>query len=254
MGYTAVESNKAPVKLSKGIPGPNSADWVAQGCVSAVKDQGSCGSCYAFSAISAIETEHCIKTGELISLSEKDCMDCSFREGNKGCMGGHMVSCFEYFESSGKICTEEEYPYVPKYEVCKEKTCTHPFEKPVIDHHQVISKDAAELMAALDLGAVSIAIQANHDIFRYYKDGILADPTGRDVEEEELCGHSLNHAVVAVGYEFDGDMESPDNFILVRNSWGSKWGADGYVKMAFGTLKVGGTCGLFLDPSFPDTN
>lgn len=253
MGYKSMEHNKAPVRLAKTTnPGPNSQNWIEQGCVNAIKDQGACGSCYSFSAISSIETEHCIKTGELVSFSEKDCMDCSFREGNHGCGGGHMISCWEYFEKSQKICTEEEYPYKPKYEVCKEKNCATPFEAPVTDYHRVAPKDAAELMAALDQGAVSIAIQANKDIFRYYKSGVLLDDP--KAEDEEKCGTSLNHAVVAVGYSYDGDMASADNYILVRNSWSTKWGDEGYVKIGFGNIKYGGTCGLFMDPSFPDTN
>lgn len=252
LGYESPATKKAPTLLSVGTPEPNSVNWVDQGCVNAIKDQGACGSCYSFSAISSIETEHCIKTGDLVSFSEKDCMDCSFREGNKGCNGGHMALCFEYFEKSEKICTEEEYPYKPKYEVCKEKNCATPFVKPVLDHHFVQPKDAAQLMAALDQGAVSIAIEADREIFRYYKSGILADP--KKAEEEETCGTGLNHAVVAVGYYYDGDMDSEENYILVRNSWSTKWGDEGYVKIAFGQLKTGGTCGMFLDPSYPDTN
>lgn len=163
-----------------------------------------------------------------------------------------MVSCFKYFEEAGRLCTEEEYPYVAKYEVCKDKACSHPLTQPVYDHHTVVPKDAAELMAALDKGAVSIAIEADKEAFRYYKSGVINDP--KKADDDEKCGTSLNHGVTAIGYSYNGDMTSTENYILVKNSWSTKWGDEGYVKIGFGNLKEGGTCGVFLDASFPDTN
>ena len=213
-----------------------------------VKDQGACGSCYSFSATGAIETAHCVATGEMIDLSDKDCMDCSFRYKNKGCNGGWMAACFQYYEDNGKICYEEDYPYKPKYEVCQEKKCTeaHVLNAPISDHFMVPKNDAEQLMAAIDQHAVAVAVQANSEMFRFYSEGILVD--GR--EDDEKCGTSLNHAVLAVGYNYSEENTS-DNYVLIKNSWSGKWGDEGYIKLGFGDIKHGGTCGVFKDGTHP---
>jgi len=159
-----------------------------------------------------------------------------------------MTACFQYFEDNGKICFEEDYPYKPKYEVCAEKQCTeaHVLTAPISDHFMVPKNNAEELMDALDQHAVSVAIQANKEVFRYYKEGILVD--GR--EEEEKCGTSLNHGVLAVGYNFVEEGHA-DNYFLIKNSWSAKWGDEGYIKIGFGKSKTGGTCGVLKDATHP---
>jgi C1A family cysteine protease len=255
MGYIKAPLLKAPTILNKGKQGAKEVDWFAEGCVEHVKNQGSCGSCFSFSATGAIESAHCAKTGELIDLADKDCLDCSFRFGNKGCNGGHMTSCFAYFEQSHKICHEHDYPYNGKYGVCHEKNCAEEFtfSEPVISHHTVVANNIDEFMAALDINPLAIAIQANAPIFQHYKEGILHDDESLE-DDEGICGTSLNHGVLAVGYKFNGDYESEENFVLVKNSWGDKWGAKGYIKLGFGDILKGGTCGFLLDASYPTTN
>ncbi len=251
LGYkdTGLES-KAPTYINSGKEGERSIDWREQGCVQHIKDQGRCGSCYSFAATGQIESAHCAATGELLDLADKDCVDCSFREGNKGCNGGQMTACYKYFQNNHKICWEEDYPYAPKYEVCAEKKCTneHIYQEPVTDYWTVPKNNPQELMDALDQHPVAVAIAANSGIFQTYKSGILQN--GK--EEDEQCGTGLNHGVLAVGYSFNGDLDSMDNYWIVKNSWGEKWGDEGYIKIGFGTQKEqknGGVCGILKDPS-----
>ena len=149
---------------------PSAINWVEKGCVQSVKDQGNCGSCYSFAATGAIESAHCALTSELLDLSEKDCLDCSFRF-NRGCKGGHMEGCYEYFSQSKKLCYEDQYQYKPKYQVCKEEECTlgHILYEPVLSYHKIEKKDIYGLMAALDKNPVSLAVQADSSMFMNYK-------------------------------------------------------------------------------------
>lgn len=251
MGFVPQESKKAPTKLGRlgDLDEPRSINWIDKGCMQDVRDQGKCGSCYSFAATAAIEGAHCAFTTELLDLSEKDCMDCSFRYNNKGCNGGHMTNCYDYFMYSHKMCHEDAYPYKAKYQTCKENSCSfgHYFADPVTSYNTVDPKDIYDFMDALDKQPLSLAIQAKSDMVLSYKDGVLLD------SKSEKCGKKLDHAVVAVGYYYTGDRLSPDNYVLIRNSWGEDWGKDGYMKLGFGDLDVGGTCGFMLDVSYPVT-
>ena len=255
LGYKPLATKKSPKYLvsNEDPTEPKSVNWFEEGCVQAVKDQGQCGSCYSFSATGAMESAHCIATGELVSLAEKDCMDCSFRQGNQGCNGGSMEACFTYFQKDGKICLESEYPYKAKYEVCKEKKCTNFVEHPVDDYQTVPHKSFEQMMLSLDHGPVSIAIEADQDIFRTYKAGIIVDPKNED-DDDKACGTDLDHGVLAVGYSYNGDAKSAENYILVKNSWSAKWGEAGFVRISMLKQKDGGTCGLLLDGSYPETH
>lgn len=220
-----------------GAPVPESVDWEHLGAVTKVKDQGQCGSCYAFSATGALEGRIEIATGELLSLSEQQIVDCSKDEGNQGCDGGLMDSVFQYVSDNG-ICSEDEYSYTASVH----DTCTL-CKSPVIPAHEVTGyydvhpKDTKALMEALAEGPVAVAIEADETTFQFYKSGVLT----------AKCGADLDHGVLAVGY---GTNEDGQEFWKVKNSWGPKWGDHGYIYLSK-SEQGPGECGILLQASYP---
>jgi len=227
-------------KRSKSLPStlPASVDWVTQGVVTPVKNQGDCGSCWAFSATGSIECDTAIATGVLNSLSEQQLVDCSYAEGNLGCDGGEMTSAFKYVEKEGGLCSETEYPYTGTDGVCKATSCGTKYD-PVKSYTDVTADDETALETAAASGCVSVAIEADQYAFQYYSSGIL---TG-------TCGTDLDHGVLVVGYGTDGSQE----YWLVKNSWGTSWGEAGYVQICRDCDKNGdkGECGINMEPSYP---
>eukprot|EP00344_Euplotes_crassus_P007151 CAMPEP_0196994808 /NCGR_PEP_ID=MMETSP1380-20130617/1039_1 /TAXON_ID=5936 /ORGANISM="Euplotes crassus, Strain CT5" /LENGTH=355 /DNA_ID=CAMNT_0042410283 /DNA_START=111 /DNA_END=1178 /DNA_ORIENTATION=- len=220
--------------------------WVGTGKVQKVKNQGSCGSCWAFSAIGAVESAYAIAHDtDALNLSEQQLVDCARPQGNQGCQGGWMDSAFEYAEES-YLCTEEEYPYKGKNNDCQltEADLTCEDKVHVADFVDVTPNSKAALRDALDKGPVSVAIDASSPFFQFYKRGVV----------RYLCGTTLNHGVLAVGYGHgDGLFKFLDDvdYFVIKNSWGSSWGDHGYVKIRAKDNKNGGTCGVLQQPSYP---
>eukprot|EP00296_Roombia_truncata_P008093 JP446566.1.p1 GENE.JP446566.1~~JP446566.1.p1 ORF type:complete len:316 (-),score=156.01 JP446566.1:59-1006(-) len=197
--YTAMEEHVIP----EGEVLANSVDW--RSTLPAVKNQGQCGSCWAFSAVAAMEGRH----GK-VDLSEQQIVDCDSTDG--GCNGGWYHSAWDYIKSAGGADSESSYPYKGKAGSCHFSKSS---VKAQVSGHKSATGEA-KLKSALQSGVVSVAVDASK-AFMFYKSGVF---TGS-------CTKRINHAITAVGY-------SGSDYYLVRNSWGTTWGDKGYIKMAMG--------------------
>lgn len=212
----------------------SSVDWRQKGIVAPVKNQGQCGSCWAFSAAGALESAHAQKTGSLVRLSEQNLVDCSTSFGNHGCNGGLMDYAFRYVISNRGMAKEADYPYEARDATCryKKETCG----STLAAFKQVTSYSESALQAAVAVGPVSVAIDASPSTFRFYKSGVYYDAS---------CSSTrLNHGVLAVGYGTEGGAD----YWLVKNSWGADWGNGGYILMA---RNRNNNCGIATMSSYP---
>ena len=219
---------------------PNSIDWRDKNAVTPVKNQGRCGSCWSFSSTGAMEGSWAIATGELLSFSEQQLVDCSSNSfyGNNGCTGGLIDNAFQYAINSG-MCTENEDPYEEDQGTCN-KNCK---KKATFSSCQDISSNnQIELEIAVAQQPVSVAIEADTKEFQLYKSGVI---TG------DACGTNLDHAVLVIGYGTENGLD----YWLVKNSWGTSWGDEGYVKITKSNSNNDpGVCGIASIPSFPVAN
>ncbi|GAY46166.1 hypothetical protein CUMW_094900 [Citrus unshiu] len=214
---------------------PKSVDWRKKGAVTPVKNQGSCGSCWAFSTVAAVEGINQIVSGNLTSLSEQELIDCD-TSFNNGCNGGLMDYAFKYIVASGGLHKEEDYPYLMEEGTCEDKK--EEMEVVTISGYQdVPENDEQSLLKALAHQPVSVAIEASGTDFQFYSGGVFTGP----------CGAELDHGVAAVGY---GKSKGSD-YIIVKNSWGPKWGERGYIRMKRNTGKPEGLCGINKMASIP---
>jgi C1A family cysteine protease len=216
---------------------PTEVDWVNKSAVTSPKNQGTCGSCWTFSTTGALEGAWQIATGKLFSLSEQQLVDCSKADGNNGCGGGSMDPAFSYLQAHGS-CTEASYPYKAEAGTCMESNCTLEVPKnAIIGYHDVPTDDTKALMEAIAKQPVSVAIEADQTNFQLYQGGVLT----------KSCGSSLDHGVLAVGYGTDNGVD----YWKVKNSWGSSWGENGYIRIERSSTSGPGECGIKSMASYP---
>ncbi|XP_039369314.1 cathepsin S-like isoform X2 [Mauremys reevesii] len=197
-------------------------------------DMGACGACWAFSAVGALEAQVKLKTGNLVSLSAQNLVDCSIMYGNYGCGGGLMTHAFQYIIDNDGIDSDSSYPYTAQNGTChyntatRAATCSKFIELPY-------ANEAALKDAVANIGPVSVAIDAKQPTFFLYRSGVYDDPR---------CTDDVNHGVLVIGY---GTMDGKD-FWLVKNSWGEYFGDKGYIRMS---RNKGNHCGIASYGSYP---
>jgi C1A family cysteine protease len=255
LGYNASAKKPNPVAVLDTANLADSVDWTTKGAVTPVKNQQSCGSCWAFSTTGAMEGALAIKNKKLVSLSEQELVDCAGSFGNQGCNGGLMDNGFKYLQAKGDEL-EASYAYTAKTGTCDTtKQSAADGEKPgvVTGISDVKSDSCPDLMAAVQKGPVSVAIEADQSGFQHYSSGIFSG----------TCGTQLDHGVLVVGYGTDGGKD----YWKVKNSWGTTWGDQGYIRMAKSCGSSGrrllggggggggskeGTCGILHQASYPE--
>jgi cathepsin L len=221
------------------VPAPSSVDWSTKGVVTPVKNQGQCGSCWAFSATGAIECQFAIQKGTLNSLSEQQLVDCAGAPyGCFGCNGGQMTGAMRYAARDNGLCSEAEYGYTARNGNCKASSCGTKYDANT-GYKAVTPYSSSALVDATAAGCVSIGIEADQTAFQHYSSGVL---TG-------TCGTSIDHGVLVVGYGTTGTQE----YWKVKNSWGVSWGSQGYILMCRDCNKNGrdGECGILMEPNIP---
>ncbi|KAK9696843.1 hypothetical protein RND81_08G000700 [Saponaria officinalis] len=215
---------------------PVSLDWRKYGVVTPVKDQGSCGSCWAFSTTGGIEGINAISKGELISLSEQELVDCDAT--NEGCNGGYMDYAFEWVIQNGGIDTEADYPYTGVDTICN---ANKEAKRAVsIEGYEDVEETERGLLCATVKQPISVGIDASSLDFQLYAGGIYDGDCSSDP-------NNIDHAALIVGYGSLGDTD----YWIVKNSWGTSWGIQGYIYIRRNTNLPYGVCAINAQASYP---
>jgi cathepsin L len=232
-GYRQNDKRGQGVKLVSVDALPDSVDWRTKGYVTGVKDQGQCGSCWSFGTTGTLEGQWFKKTGNLVSLSEQNLVDCD-TDWDMGCNGGLPTYAYKYIIKNG-IDTEESYPYTARDGNCKFNPAN--VGANMTDFVEVAQDDEDALKTAVaNIGPIAVGIDASHFSFQLYSGGIYDEP--------RCSSTRLDHAVLVIGY----GTENGKDYWLVKNSWGKSWGIDGYIKMS---RNVNNQCGIAHDASYP---
>lgn len=226
LGLRIKINNKKSSKVNKKPTNYEPIDWRSKGVVSPIGNQGSCGSCWAFSAILSIESVNAISSGTLRKFSEQNIVDCVTT--CDGCNGGLMTDAYQYVidHQDGHFVLDEDYKYTGKDGNCRFDDCPH--FGTISNFVNIIEGDEDDLFQKVTLGPVAVAIDASTWSFTLYKEGIYDEP---------LCSSTnLDHGVGCVGY----GVENGVGYWIVRNSWGKVWGEEGYMKL----IRKNNQCGI----------
>lgn len=215
---------------------PSSLDWRKKGVVTGVKDQGDCGSCWSFSTTGAIEGINAISTGDLISLSEQELVDCD--STNDGCEGGYMDYAFEWVIENGGIDTEANYPYTGEDGTCN--TTKEGYKVVTIDGYTDVAESDSAVLCAVAQQPISVGMDGSAIDFQLYTGGIYDGDCSSDPDD-------IDHAVLIVGYSSEDDVD----YWIVKNSWGADWGLDGYFYIERNTDLEYGVCAINAMASYP---
>ncbi|CAI0429670.1 unnamed protein product [Linum tenue] len=194
---------------------PTTMDWRKKGAVTPIKDQGQCGSCWAFSAVGAMEGITQLSTGKLISLSEQELVDCDTKGEDQGCGGGLMDDAFKFIIQNKGLTTETNYPYTAADGSCSASKEGNPAAT-IKGYEDVPANNEVALMKAVSSQPISVAIDAGDSSFQLYESGIF---TGE-------CGTELDHG-------------------------GAQWGEEGYIRMQRDVSAKEGLCGIAMQASYP---
>jgi len=234
---------------------PESVDWTTKGAVTPIKNQGKCGSCWAFSAVGALEGAMQLKVGKLTSLAEQQFVDCPSKYSVPpllGCKGGMMSAAFD-FAKKNAICTEDSYKYTSgtttKRGSCKSSSCSVGIAKGKVIGYKglaplarIIPGTEKELMSALAQQPVSIGIEAASAPFQHYKSGVFSGDCG------SMPLGLIDHGVLLVGY---GTDPAGGDYWKIKNSWGTTWGDAGYIRIKRGDGSKYGQCHVLSSASYP---
>jgi C1A family cysteine protease len=233
--YKSRSEHKETTYSHNGLGLPTAVDWVQNGAVTPVKNEGSkCGACWAFSTTGAVEGAWKIAGNSLTFLSEQELIDCSGSFGNQGCSGGYMDNSFKYIIAKG-ITSDSIYPYTGKQQDCNAKAQAQVIAK-ISGYTDIPVNDKNSLMGAVANLPVAVAVDAT--TWSSYSGGVI---TGN-------CGSNLNFAALIVGY----NTLSTPNWWKVKNDWGTDWGTAGYVFI--GISAGNGICGINMEASFAVVN
>jgi cathepsin F len=218
--------NEHNTLTAKGTDAPAAHDWREHGAVTDVKNQGSCGSCWAFSTTGNLEGVYYLKTKKQVRFSEQQLVDCD--KVDQGCNGGLMEDAYKYLQSAGGAMAEDDYSYTGSDDDCKfDKTKV---KAQITGYKFAKSQNETEIAQMLyENGPLAVAINATP--LQFYFWGVF-DPWWQWICDPA----SLNHGVLIVGYGNNGSKD----YWIVKNSWGSWWGESGYFRIVKGT----GACGI----------
>jgi C1A family cysteine protease len=225
LGFRAEDKPQGELVVLNETGLPDSVDWTTKGAVNAVKNQGQCGSCWAFGTVASVESANFNKNKELVSLSEQQLVSCDTKGGDQGCKGGLPDNAFKYVESTG-LTTESNYPYTSGGLMGsasrqllgggKNKCDTTKIKGDLVKVTGFKDvKGESQLAAAVAQQVVAVGIDGMS--IQHYSSGIF----------NSSCTGQIDHAVAVVGYSKD--------YWKVRNSWGKTWGEEGYIRMTRGS-------------------
>jgi len=227
--------DESKVQRESNVSAPTSWDWRKYGAVTPVKNQQQCGSCWSFSTTGSVEGCHKLSGKSLTSLSEQNIMDCSDSYGNQGCNGGLMTQAMQYIIDNKGVDTESSYPYTAEDGTCNYNSAN--IGATLTAYVNVNSGDESDLIAKATKAPVSVAIDASQSSFQFYSSGVYNEPA---------CSSSqLDHGVLAVGW---GTDPSGGDYYIVKNSWGTDWGMQGYIMMS---RNRNNNCGIATMASLP---